>query len=51
MFGEPEEKDITNLADRPMVYFDITIDGKPEGRIIFELFTYTIYYVFHILIL
>ena len=38
-FEEQEEKDITNLADRPMAYFDITIDGKEEGRILFELFS------------
>ena len=38
MFEEKEEH-ITNLADRPMAYFDITIDGKEEGRILFELFS------------
>ena len=39
MYEEKEEKDITNLADRPMVYFDITIDGEKAGRILFELFS------------
>ena len=41
-YDEEEEeyaKDISNLADRPMTYFDISIDGQEQGRIIFELFS------------
>ena len=51
MFKDREDIQITTLADRPMTYFEISIDGVEVGKIIFELFTYIIYYVFHILIL
>ena len=40
MLQENRDKvEITMLGDRPMAYFDISIDGKEEGRIIFELFS------------
>ena len=39
MFKDREDIQITTLADRPMTYFDISIDGEEVGRIIFELFT------------
>ena len=37
-YEDQQSNDITNLADRPMAYFDISINGKEQGRIIFELF-------------
>ena len=39
MFKDREDVEITTLADRPMTYFDISINGEEVGRIIFELFT------------
>ena len=39
MFKDREDIQITTLADRPMTYFEISIDGVEVGKIIFELFT------------
>jgi hypothetical protein len=34
----PSLPTLNELKDRPIVYFDITIDGAPSGRILMELF-------------
>ena len=39
MFKDRADIEVTTLADRPMTYFDININGEEVGRIIMELFT------------